>query len=448
LTEGNFHSVFSGQSAQTSEFASQSYKKIGKAYLYGSFRYTKDIDKGLNFTDTNDPEINYPYLLTDTIGNSNYNREFFKLKGIIALPVNSRLWGLRFDYQAGVASQNRDPRPDNKVMKIAVSPGLIFKYDYFRIGANLSYRYYNEDIDVIVVQENRMISMFQLHGLGSFGYHSSNSFARLYQANEFGGEMQFEWMTGNVSNLFYSGFNRSFQTIDDGRKGVGASWAATKNDSRLDGINWNLADLISIEEGDKEHQLKASLDLHSKLGTEFIQRLEKVGETDLEHWITYGNEQKYNSLKTNAELVYKLISKDGSDRMNSLLNAGVTYSAFRENYYLPDEDQRFSNLTIRASYMKLFEFALSNVSAEMRFSYRYNIEREHNLNDSFVIQRILVPENKYLTEDFLSPGISLGYQFPLKQIFDKCFVKTDFDWIHAAGGFNRVLLSINLGLNF
>ncbi len=448
--DGKFHSVFNGNSVQSFEFGSQSYLKINKTFLYGSFNYTKSFEKGLNFTDTNDPGLNYPYLLTDTIGNDTYDREFFKLKGIISSPISSRFdWGLRFDYAVGVASQNRDPRPENKVVNTTVSPGLVFKANHFRLGANLLYGYYNEDIDIMVVEQNMLVSMFQLHGLGNFDYHASNSFSRLYQQNKFGGGMQFEWMSGSVSNLLHSNYNYSIQTIDDGRLGGSATWAATKNDSRLDGIDWNLTDVFSVVKGQKVHQLSATLRIVSKLGTEFIQRLEKVNATDLEQWITYGKEQKYYSLQTNAGLNYQISSKDENNLMNSLFSATANYSAFQEKYFLPDQNQSFSNLRMEATYLRLFVFSRSSVSAELNFNYQFNLDRRQNLpEDNFMIQKIFRPEFSYLTESYLSPGISLGYQVPLKKMFDKYFVKTDFDWVHSANGLNRTLFRFSTGLTF
>ncbi len=449
LNDGSFHSIFSGQSVQSYDFCSQSYRKIGRTYLYGSFNYSKSFEKGLDFSDTNDPTLNYPYLLTDTIGNDTYDREFFNLKGIISSPISSRLdWGLSFDYQVGVASQNRDPRPENHVVKTRILPGLVYKTDFFRLGANLSYGYYNEDINVMVVEKNVLISMFQLHGLGNFNYHASNSFNRSYQQNEFGGGMQFEWMSGNVSNLLHSNYSRSIQTIDDGREGGSANWGAVKNDSRLDAVIWNLTDVISVVKGEKVHQLKAELNLDSKLGTEFIQRLEKVNETDLEQWVTYGREQKYYSLRTNAALNYQIISKDENKQMKSLFTGVVNYSAFREKYFIPNENQNFSNMTMAASYLKLFVFQQSSVSAEMNFNYQFNLDRRQNLLDNFMVQKIFRPEFNFLTESYLSPGISLGYQVPLKKMFDKYFVKTNFAWVHSAGGLNLTVFNFSTGLIF
>lgn len=450
LNDGDFHSVFKGKSDQSFDFSSQSFRKINKTYLYGSFNYSKSYENGLNFSNTNDPAMNYPYLLTDTIGNDTYDREFFKLAAIISSPVNSRLdWGLSFDYKVGTASQNRDPRPENKVLQATVSPGLLFKESRFKLGANLTFGYYNEDIDISVVEENVQHAMFQLHGPGVFNYHVSSSFYRLYQQHQFGGGMQSEWMSGNISNLLRSDYNYSVQTIDDGRKGSTASWAATKSDARLDGIDWNLTNVISFDRGAKVHQLKAMLHIVNKLGTEFIQRLEKVSTTDLEHWITYGEEQKYYSLRTNAELNYQLLVKDEDNLMKSLFNAGLKYSAFGEKYYLPNKDQDYSNLMFAASYLKLFTFPRASVSTEMKFSYQFNLDGKQNLvGTNFLVEKMYGPEFNYLTEGFLSPGVSLAYQVPLQKTFGKYFIKTDFDWYYSESGLARNVFSFSTGLIF
>jgi hypothetical protein len=450
LNEGNSHSVFKGKSDQSFDFGSQSFRKINKTYLYGSFNYSKSYEKGLNFSNTNDPAMNYPYLLADTIGNDTYDREFFKITGIISSSVNNQFdLGLSFDYKVGTASQNRDPRPENKVLHTNISPGVLFKAKHFRLGANLDYGYYNEDIDISVVEENIQHSMFQLHGPGVFNYHASSSFYRLYQQHQIGGGLQFEWMSGNVSNLLHSDYSYSVQTIDDGRRGSNATWAAVKNDSRLDGIDWNLIDVISIDQGEKVHQLKAALQIRNRLGTEFIQRLEKVNATDLERWITYGEEQKYYSLQTNAEFNYQLLAKDENDLMKSLFNAGLKYSAFDEKYYLPNNDQNFSNLMFATSFLKLFTLPAASFSAEMKFSYQFNLDGQQNLtNANFIVKKIFIPEFIYQTESYLSPGISLVYQVPLIKTFDKYFIKTDFDWYHSASGLNSILFSFSTGLIF
>lgn len=449
-SDGNFHTIFEGQSVKMHEFDSRSYRKIGKTYLFGSFSYQKSFESGLNFSNTNHPELNYPYLLADTVGKDTYDREFFKLKGIISSPVCSQLdWGLSFDYQVGVASQNRDPRPENKVMQANISPGLLYKSDQLRLGLNLIYGYYNEDIAISVVETGAQKSLFQIHGPGVFTYHVSSSFYRLYQQHKLGGGMQLGLNRGNFTNLFHSNLVFSNQTVDDGRRGSIATWAATKNDSELDAAEWSLSDVVSLKEENKVHQLSAKVQLVSKRGTEFIQRLEKINETGLEHWITYRKEQKYYSLKTKAELKYQLISKNENELMNSLFSAALNYSTFQEDYHLPDFYQSFRNLKFMASYLKLFDFSRSSLSAELNFKGQFKLGAQQNFDETqFMIQKIFKPEFDFRTETYFSPGISLGYEVPFRKAGEKFFVKNDFDWIHSVDNQDRILCRFSTGIIF
>ena len=356
---------------------------------------------------------------------------------------------MSFDYKVGVASQNRDPRPENKVLQTNILPGLLFKRNQIKLGANLAYGYYNEDIDVSVVEENVEHTMFQMHGPGIFNYHASSSFYRLYQQHRFGGGMQFEWKAGKLSNILHSEYIYSIQTIDDGRKGNLAMWSAVKNDARLDGIDWKLIDVFSIDEGEKTHRIKAEVSIISRLGTEFIQRLEKVGETNQEHWITYGEEQKYYSQQTNAGLKYQFMRKDENNLMNSLFQAGLSYLAFNEKYFLPNQELNYANLMFESSFLKLVALRGSNFSAEMKLKYQLNLDEGKSLTvTNFMVQKIYLPEFNYLTSNFISPGISVGYQLPLKKAFGKYFVKSDFDWYHSTAGLNRIIFSLSTGLIF
>lgn len=449
-TSGDFQSVFKGQTNQSFIFSSKSFQKINKTFLYGSFAYNKSFEKGINFSNINDPILNYPYLLIDTIGNDTFDREFFTLAGIITTPLNSALdWGLNFDYKVGVASQNRDPRPENKVLQTNVSPGLLLKLNHFKLGAHLKYGFYNEDIDISVVEEGAQYSLFQLHGPGIYDYHVSGSFFRLYRQHQFGGGLQFDWSPGQISNILHTDYSYFVQTIDDGRKASFATWAAVKNDARMDGINWNLTDVLSIDQGEKVHQFKAVVQLTNKLGTEFIQRLERVGEADLDHWITYAKEEKYYSLQTNADLHYQFMLKDEDNRMKSLLKTGLSYAVFNEKYYLPNQELNYTNLRVESSYLKLFALAQSSISGEIKLKYQFNLDYMQNIKvTNVIVQKVYVPEFNYLTKDFVSAGISFGYQIPLQKANGNYFIKSDFDWYHSGKNMDRTIFSFSTGIIF
>lgn len=449
-SKGNFHSIFSGETNQSYNFSSRSFQRIRNTILYGSFNYSKSFERNLNYSNTNEPAINYPYLLADTIGNDTYEREFFCIKGSVASALSSNFdWGLDVDYQVGMASQNRDPRPENKVMQCKISPGILYKQECFKLGAHLFYGYYNEDINVSVVQEGIQYTLFQLHGPGAFVYHSSSSFYRLYQQNQFGGGFQVQFKKNNVSDILFSGYQYFKQTVDDGRGGDMATWAMVKNDSKMDGINWNVGNIISINLGEKLHLLSAQVCVTKKLGTEFVQRLENIGATDLERWITYAKEQKYNSLKTNAEIKYQLMVKDENYQMKSLFQVGLNYYSFQEEYHIPNQQMDHSTLSFESSFLKLFPLKNSKISAEIKLNYRNKIDSNVCLETTnYLIDKIYLPEFNFLTKAYISPGFAIGYQFPMKRILSNYFINADFNWFHSTNNLNRTNLSFSTGLIF
>ena len=216
----------------------------------------------------------------------------------------------------------------------------------------------------------------------------------------------------------------------------------------MEGINWQLTDIASFVNGRKTHQVKTSLQIDSRLGTEFIQRLEKVGATDLERWLTYGKQQKYYSVRTEASVFYQLIGKNEGDQLNSLVDAGVKYSAFEEKYYLPNLDQHYSKLLFSSSYLKMVPLPKAVISAEVSFRYHLNLNGEQNIDFTKPLaQKILIPEFNFLTDNYLSPGIALTYEIPLKKIFNKYFIKSDFDWFHSSGH-DRTMFSFSTGIIF
>lgn len=446
---GEFKSVFQGDSQETYHLGSKSYQKINRTVLFGGFAYRKSYEHKLDFSNLNDPSMNQPYLLADTVGSDTYDREFFNLSGAISSPVNDNLdWGLKFDYEVGVAAQNRDPRPENKVLQLNISPGLLWKLPKVKLGINLKYDYYNEDIDVSVVRQNTLYALFQLHGLGTSNYHVAGSFSRLYKQHKYGSGAQISFNAGNIENVSIGNLSYLDQQIDDGRLAGNASWATVKNDARLVGFDYEFINISTFKKSGKINQLSFKMDMASRLGTEYIQRLEKTGETDLEQWITYGEEGKYFSKRINLNATYSLINLAPNGQMSSLFNLKASSTYFREKYYLPNLEQKYQNISFAGSYLKVFLLGKNSVSAEIRLDFQANIsENENLLENSLITKRIIQPDFEYLTANFIAPGATVSYEIPTKKT-NKYYIKTGFDWYRSNNGYSRSCMNLSTGIIF
>lgn len=446
---GDFKNVFQGQSQETYRLGSKSYQKTGNTVLFGEFAYRKSYERNLDFNNLNNPEMNQPYLLADTIGNDTYDREFFKLGGGISSPINTNLdWGMKFKYEVGLAAQNRDPRPENKVLQLSVSPGIIWKLPEVKLGLVLNYSYYNEDIDIKVVKENTDYTLFQLHGLGTSTYHVAKSFYRLYQQNQFGAGTQLSWNTGKLKNFTTGNISYLDQQINDGRQAGNASWSAVKNDAQLIGMNYELIHISTLKKNQSVNQLQIKLNKTDRLGTEFIQRLEKVGATDLQQWITYGEEQKYYSKRFNLQAKASRMVLSSSGQIASLLSFGASSAAFTENYYIPNLKQNYQNILLNASWLKSFFSGSKTFSVELRMAWQTNLSANQNMmNNSVITQKIIQPDFDYFSAGYWAPGTSVTYEMPLKNR-NKYFIKTDFDWFMSDENQSRTFLNFSTGIIF
>ena len=72
---GDYKRVQQGDKFTSYSFGSQAFKRIKDVNLYGNFSYEKSFEKGLDFSNTNNPFRDTPYGMIDTIGGDNYNNE-------------------------------------------------------------------------------------------------------------------------------------------------------------------------------------------------------------------------------------------------------------------------------------------------------------------------------------------------------------------------------------
>ncbi len=66
---GDYKRVQQGDNINHYNFQTQRYTKIENTFFYGSFSYNKSFEKGIDYSDVNNPYRGTPYLLIDTIGN-------------------------------------------------------------------------------------------------------------------------------------------------------------------------------------------------------------------------------------------------------------------------------------------------------------------------------------------------------------------------------------------
>jgi len=448
--DGDYKRVQQGDNLIHYQFFTESYSKLKKVSLYGSFRYDKSFEKNLDYSCVNNPFRDTPYTMIDTIGGDKCDREFFTVKGGLSVPLNRKLvLGGAVAYNVGLSSQDRDPRPQNKVLNFSITPGLLYSIDKFHFGLNFIYEYYNEDISVKIIKENEYITLFQIHGPGMFTFHRASSFARLYDRNGYGFDSQINYKSGNFNSLFGAKILFSNEAVKDGRKASNASWSVCKSDSELDGILLDIYNHTTIKNKLTIHAITANANIHTYLGTEIIQRLEQVGETNLEHWITYAREEKYGSTHINARLMYDFIKLKNNYHKNYGLKFAVNYYNFEEKYYLPSQIQNYENLLLSFYLDKSFYLKKNIFSISAGCKYKTNLSGKQNFEKTnFIVDKLLIPDFEYLTDSYFAPGLKFSYERSLNKYFDSIFINTNVDMIRASKGFSRIMVNFTFGVNF
>lgn len=446
---GNFKPYYSGSEKYEFLTGAKAYKKIKKTNLYGEIQYSNAADKGVNYTNVNDPETVYPYTMPDTIGNDTYSREFFTFRGLLSHQQTELFtWATDINYTTGVAAQDRDPRSLNKVIKLKASPGVLFRTKAFSLGANYTFKYYNEDIDVDVVEANSYYTLFQHHGLGNTTYHSASSFYRLYKKFTHRAGLQCKVNFGNFSSLTNLSFASSELMVYDGRKASNANWAYRKTDAQSDADKISIEQLFRKENRQVTNLLQVNYSFSSTVGSEYIQKLEQEGETDLEQWHTYAVEEKYNEEEQTAALHFIRIEKDSNRQFKSTIELQLIYEQYEEKYYIPDGYLRYKNIYAEAKYCKAFSLCKNNASISINGGYKYSISADDLLPDNTIVDLIIEPYFIYRTTNYYFGGAEFLYEFSIQKMPGRYYIKCNGKYIESVENENFISYGIRLGMNF
>ncbi|MCF8380707.1 MAG: hypothetical protein K9H49_14130 [Bacteroidales bacterium] len=447
---GDYKRIQQGENIGNYSFQTERYKKKDNTFYFGTFSYDKSLEKGVFYSNINNPYRGTPFLLIDTIGNDEIDREFFTLRGDLATPLFKNInWGFSADLNVGLASQNRDPRPKNKVLNLSLSQGLLFSFSKLNLGLNMLYSYYNEDIEVEIIKENTQMAFFQLHGLDSYTYHVAASFNRLYKRNSMGGEAQINYNSGKINSLFGTRFLYIDETADDGRKAGDASWSYIKNDSELEGISIELYNTTKITNNSSIHSFNVKARINSMLGSEIIQRLEVFGETEAVDWLTYGVEEKYYSSLKDAEFSYSYLKMKEEFLQNYKIHFAANYYSFEQAYYVPDRDDAYENVILSLDLDKSFYLKKNIISLATGIKHKKNLGFSHNYGEgNFITEKLLIPDLNFLSSDFNALSLKLSYERSLNKLFDKYFFNSTIDLYSGENDLNRTIYNFSTGVIF
>lgn len=169
-------------------FEADSYIKYKTSTLWGSASYRNGRQRGVNWNESSDAGIIYPYFTADSIG-GDLHVENYCFAGGYADSNDRWAWGAAISYNAGLYYRNIDPRPRNTTSRLDAAIGgamCIAASDYFA-GVSLDYRKYKQSCDIEFVNELSDNKIWHLTGLGThYERFASSGYNHYYNGNRWG----------------------------------------------------------------------------------------------------------------------------------------------------------------------------------------------------------------------------------------------------------------------
>mgnify|MGYP002524531038 CR=1 FL=1 len=141
----------------------------GKTTLWGEANYSNGSTRNIQFCETSDFELLYPFLMADTVGGKS-KQECYHFLGGFSYPLGR--WNLAVEgaYTALMEYRTRDPRPKNLSGDLKVCVAASYRmgnpHDGYVLGLALNARKYKQTNEVKLYNEVSVPTIYHLTGLG------------------------------------------------------------------------------------------------------------------------------------------------------------------------------------------------------------------------------------------------------------------------------------------
>lgn len=176
----------------------------GMTTLWGEASYSKGSTRNIQFCETSDFELLYPYLMADTVGGKSQQERYHFLGGF-SYPVGR--WNVAAEgaYTALMEYRTRDPRPKNLSgdlkASIAASYRLGNPQDGYVLGLSLDARKYKQTNEVKLYNEVSVPTIYHLTGLG-YDYYRFRGMNTSTYYNGYGVGGKLDWARVNQRGWF------------------------------------------------------------------------------------------------------------------------------------------------------------------------------------------------------------------------------------------------------
>lgn len=450
---GNFKPVLIEGVANSLNFSTEKFRFFKRTVIYGSFMSGKQWDAFADYSNADNPYSGNPYVMLDTVGHDDINRQYYQLKGKLVHRFGKNVVAASVDYRVSLAAQTRDPRAKILVNRINFMPGYLLQLDKLNMGVNIGVDYRNEEINVQVIQENRQDNVYYLLGLRSATTLRDHSFLRRYNRLGYQSEVQLSssWLT------IILGGEIAEENIDDGEY----NWAVSRSFARLNQISTYVQSNLTFKKEKQVHAINLKAEREARRGAEIIQSKELLPDNDRETWVKIAENQSFKQNELMATLWYSYTKLRSQHLRNFSLGGKLRYATYRSEYRVLDDHMEYQNLQLNVFGFKTFPTKNGLFILEPSCIYGLNIDRKLKITDyegneeislppyyKVIENKLVRPDFNYFTSGYLIPSLQVTYERKINKSSNKMYLQGAFECMLSENISANVRNKVSVTLGF
>lgn len=393
-----------GKKSQIYQVNADGFLRKNNHTMWGYATYKNGNKDNIQWNETSDFELVYPYVMADTVGGNKLKFEEYSFMGGYSQGLKNISWGLQLQYRALMEYREQDPRPDNIVSDLEITSGVNYKLsNLYAFGLGLLYQKYKQQNDLVFYSTLGAPRIYHYTGLGTTSYmFSGNNSKTLLDGHSIGFNLQLLPISNNgiSTSLNYRSF--TFEKLIPDFQYLPIS--KLKENTYQTIISYK-KEIKSISFG-----IKLNTEYKNRIGTEY-----KF------HSPQFGN---YEKISEDEMFFNKSISSRLILLYENKLNKALTWN-IQPNISIFNMDQKYKSPIRKMKISSLtpgLNFGISKIADLSRFSingilaYTMNIYSEFQFNEaaeSNYIYNILQKNHNYLSSNFLHSNLSVQWDYNL-----------------------------------
>ncbi|MBB5636921.1 hypothetical protein HDF26_001749 [Pedobacter cryoconitis] len=431
----DLYQVQKGSGQKVFGFEADAYQKNKKDVVWGNASYQNGKRYQVNWNESSDLQLIYPYVMADTVG-GDLSYEEYAFSGGYALKLNQTTLGITGKYRALIEYRNIDPRPKNVTSDLEISIGVSHPVNRaYEIALGLSARKYTQDNQLKFFSELGGPVVYHMVGMGV--------------ANQL--------LTGNKLNAFYDGSGSGIQVqlIPMNKNGFFSSFAYNRfsfekviRDLQALPVSDLTATTIKGEfaylknNGQNHYGIKASILKEQRIGVE--SRFDNRGP---DNYVKISSDKRYRNDRSDLNLAFIYGQQKNKD-LSWTVNANLGLLSNETQYIEPTRSMEFSAIHTTIDAQFSLPAGQSLIQAGAGFTLLRNTKGTKSWPDlvsASAAQQMLLTNFAYLTSNYNQLNLFLRWDRPMIKgmgVFLKSnWEHTTFDSFHKG---NQCILSAGI----